>query len=167
VTGLLNTKQGYNVAKEVFNEIIKKVKAREASESKLTNAIVQTDPTTFSSTSVTSQAWTFVENGIGTRSAPTVDISVQTSPKTAFPTSYLTSGTQTNHPDINSHPMMDCFVQTNPSSIQTSCHIIKSSSLSPVTPSVSTTTMGIQTDTTTTQLLKTNPPTCVAMSQCP
>jgi hypothetical protein len=88
----LGREQGYNVAKEAFDEIIKTVKAREASESKFSNAIVQTDPTIFSSTS---QARTSIEKGIGTRLAPTIDFSVQTSPCVAHTPILSTSGTQT------------------------------------------------------------------------
>ena len=138
-------RKGY---REAFNEIIKVVKAREAPKVNTTSASTQT-------------------------AATYTTISMQTDFNLSSSTSYLTSGTQTNHLHTNSCPTMDCFVQTNPSSIQTSCHIINSSSLSPALPqvtatsSVSTTTMGIQTDPTTTQLLKINAPTCVATSQCP
>lgn len=144
----LGREEGYTVAKEAFDEIIKVVKAREAPKVNTTSASTQT-------------------------AATYTTISMQTDFNLSSSTSYLTSGTQTNHLHTNSCPTMDCFVQTNPSSIQTSCHIINSSSLSPTLPqvtatsSVSTTTMGIQTNPTTTQLLETNPPTCVATSQCP
>ena len=144
----LGREEGYTVAKEAFDEIIKVVKAREAPKVNTTSASTQT-------------------------AATYTTISMQTDFNLSSSTSYLTSGTQTNHLHTNSCPTMDCFVQTNPSSIQTSCHISNSSSLSPTLPqvtatsSVSTTTMGIQTNPTTTQLLETNPPTCVATSQCP
>ena len=144
----LGQEEGYTVAKEGFDSIVKRLKAREAlKNTSRINSGTQTDLTITTGTTSVSK-------------------SMQTNS-----TSYSTPSTQTTTPYTISHPTMDCSVQTNPSSIQMSCPIIKSSSSSPTllqaTFSVSTTTMGIQVDTTTPQLLKTNPPTRIATLQCP
>jgi hypothetical protein len=157
----LGREEGYTVAKEAFDDIIRVVKAREATKVDTSDAGTQTNPTR---PATTSQVRTFIENGIGTRSAPTVDISVQKSPKTALPTSYSTSGTQTN-------TLVDFFVQTNPISTQASCHIIKpplpSSTPTSVPPSTSTATIGTQSEIRTSQHPIIGSPTHVATSQCP
>lgn len=144
----LGREEGYTVAKEAFDNIIKVVKAKEALKVDTTEAGSQTE----------------------TR-ATTTSISVQTDSTSTLPTSYSTSSTQTSTLYTTSHPTMDVSIQTNPINSQTSCQIIKrphSSSIpTSVIPSASTATMGIQTESITAQHHGIGSPTLVATSQHP
>ena len=130
----LGREEGYTVAKEAFDDLVNKIKAREA------------------------------------RKTPTSDFSTQTDP-TATETSYSTSGTQTNTLHTIWQPTMDVYGQTNPICAQTSCHIINlplpSSTPISGTSSVSTTTIGTQTKTRTSQDLKIGVHTHVSTSRLP
>jgi hypothetical protein len=87
----LGREEGYTIAKEAFDKMINVVKAREAPKVNTSEAGTQTDTphTTTTSISVqvntttlptTSQAWKFVENGVGTCLAPTVAVTTQMDP---------------------------------------------------------------------------------------
>jgi hypothetical protein len=175
----LGREEGYTVAKEAFDDIIKKVKARETPKVDTSEAEAQTDPPSIPTTSIstqttfptTSKARSFVENGVDARLAPTVAVSTQTNALIVTATPTTSMATQTELLNTISRATTDLFVQTDPISSQLSCQVIKppSSSLSsvPVIPPVHTTTMGTQTDITTFQHLKISFPTSVAASQSP
>ena len=85
----LGCEEGYMVAKESFDNIIREVEAREAPKVDTSNAESQTDPPATTTTSVstqtkpttvstTSQAQTLVKNTVGACSAPTSAVSIQT-----------------------------------------------------------------------------------------
>ena len=101
----LGREEGYTVTKERFDSIVKRLKAREASKN---TSLINSGTQTYLTITTTS-----------------VSDSLQTNL-----TSYLTSSTQTIALYTISHPKMDCSIQMNPSSIQMSCPIIKSSSSS-------------------------------------
>jgi hypothetical protein len=82
----LGREQGYTIAKEAFDDIIKVTKAREAPKPSTTSAGTQTDPTAMYST-----------------------ISMQTDINSMSSTPHISSGTQTNHLDTISHPTADRF----------------------------------------------------------
>jgi hypothetical protein len=88
----LGREEGYSVAKEAFDEIISVVKAREATKVDTSDAGTQTNPTRLATTP---QAWKFVENGVGTCFAPTIDFSVQTSSCVVHTPPTATSAAQT------------------------------------------------------------------------
>jgi hypothetical protein len=127
----LGHEEGYTVAKEAFDDIIKVVKAREAPKVDTTNAGTQTDTPTTTATSVSTQTSTLHTTG---------------------------------------HPTTDAFVQTNPTCTQTSCHNVNlkhplsSPTHTSVIPSASTATIGIQTETITSQHHGIGSPTLVATS---
>ena len=147
--------QGYTVAKEAFDEIIKKVKAREASESKLANAITQTDLMPITTTSI------FTQND------STADTPCQ-SEDIFIPTTLTTTvGIQANtvtFPAISEAPtfvengVRARFTPTVNSSLQTSPHVVYEPSLA---------TIGTQTEATTSQHLGISNITCVTTSQSP
>ena len=88
----LGREEGYTVAKQGFDGIVKALKDREQSEKVSTsNFGTQTDSPHTTTTSISvqtntttlpiiSQARKFVENGVGTSLTPIVDFSIQTSP---------------------------------------------------------------------------------------
>ena len=88
----LGCEEGYNVAKEAFDDIIKVVKARETPKMSTSNISTQTDPPTVT----------------------TVSKSAQTNPISILPTSYSTSSTQTSTLCTISNPTMDYSAQTSP-----------------------------------------------------
>ena len=88
----LGREEGYTVAKQGFNRIVKALKDREQLKKVSTsNFGTQTDSPHTTTTSISVQTNTttlpiilqarkFVENGVGTSLTPTVDFSIQTSP---------------------------------------------------------------------------------------
>ena len=88
----LGREEGYAVAKQGFDRIVKALKDREQSKKVSTSDFgTQTDSPHTTTTSISvqtntttlpiiSQARKFVENGVGTSLTPTVDFSIQTSP---------------------------------------------------------------------------------------
>ena len=135
------------------------------------------DASTQTDLTASSQDRTFVENGISTCSTPTIDRSVQTSPRTlSLATSttqtspwipeiteksnfhqkkslcalFSTTGTQTNPPKTISEATMDQFVQTNLTSTPSSCHIIN---LAQSSPTLAPTTPPASTSTLGTQIV--------------
>lgn len=81
----------------------------------LGDASIQTDPLSITTTSISTQ----------TDSESNITVTEQTNPISTLPTSYLTSGTQTNTLYTSWHPKMEVSVQTNPISTQLNCHATK------------------------------------------
>jgi hypothetical protein len=109
----IGREEGYTVAKEAFDELINKIRAREVSKiASTSNSSTQTDPAV-------------------TLATTTWPISVQTDPTSASLAPYSTSGTQTSPPASILGTTTDVFIQTNPVSTQTSCHIIQLPTSSP------------------------------------
>jgi hypothetical protein len=147
----IGREEGYTVAKEAFDELINKIRAREDSKiASTSNSSTQTDLAV-------------------TLATTTRPISVQTDPTSASLAPYSTSGTQTSPPASILGTTTDVFVQTNPVSTQTSCHIIQLPTSSPtsvpVVLPVSLVTTGTQTEARTSHNLKFRSPTCIAVSQ--
>ena len=118
----------------------------------------------------TSQARSFVENGVGARLALTAAVSIQTDAIIVTAPFSTSTATQTDSINTISPATTDFFVQTDPISTRESHYVIKhptSPTLLPATSTSSTTTTGTKTDTTTSQPLKTKCTTCEATSQSP
>ena len=138
----LGQEEGYTVAKEGFDAIVKALKARDTPKTSTSDSGMQTDP-------------------------PPATISTQTYPISAFSVDYSTSSTQTNPLNDILHTTTDVFVQTNPISAQNSYHTSWSPTSVPATPACFLAIANTQTDTRTSQHAEIGSPTCVATSQLP
>ena len=104
----------------------------------------------------TSQARSFVENGVDARLALTAAVSIQTDAIIVTAPFSTSTATQTDSINTISPATTDFFVQTDPISTRESHYVIKhptSPTLLPATSTSSTTTTGTKTDTTTSQPL--------------
>ena len=126
--------EGYTVAKEGFDEIIKVTRAREAAKAR-----------------------TLVEKGVDARLAPTIAVSTQTNALNVTALVTMSIYTQMDIPNPISHATTHHFVQMDPISTRESRHVIHLPSSSPIsipaTPSVYSTTIGTKTDTAMSQHL--------------
>ena len=168
----LGREQGYNVAKEAFDEIIKVTKAREVQKVDTSEAGTQTDPPLTPTSSVStqttlatiSQARNFIENWVDTRLAPTVAVSMQTNTIIVTAPFSTSTATQTDPSNTISRTTTDLFVQTDSIIITPSS---ASPTLLPATSTASTTTADTKTDTTTSLPRKIELTTHIATSQSP
>ena len=145
----LGREEGYTVAKEAFDKMVEKLKAREdPKKASTSDSGTQMDPPASYATT-----------------------SVQTDSIFTSSTSYSASGAQANPLDTILCTTTDRSIQTNSVFTQTSCHVqqLPPSPSTHVSASalLSGTTAGHQTEITMSQHLKTGPPTRLSMSQSP